>query len=179
MKVPDVLSEAVRERAIPSRRATAAAATSTSKRISVWSQTKPTGATSTRAGVGAEAYYLHIAERVGPAAYISRAMFLTNKYLNLTARTVRAFDPDDPDASDYRPGRSALLAWGRPAFDDETVGGAGEAPPYFLYHPLPFELSGDRIAFAPRYLTGIAGGQPIPGLSGVALGSGLTAVGAA
>ena len=73
-------------------------------------------------------------------------MFLTNKYLNLTARAVRAFDPDDRAARDYTPGTGALLMWGRPGFDDQNHD--GEAPPYFMYHPLPFELSGDRIDFA-------------------------------
>jgi len=112
--------------------------------------------TSTRAGAGAQAYYLHFAERVGTTSYISRAMFLTNKYLNLTTRTVRSFDPDDPRRNDYSPGTGALLVWGRPGFDDAS--GDGESPPYFMYLPLPFEDSGDRIVFAPRYLSGIADG---------------------
>ena len=106
--------------------------------------------TSTKTGSAAQAYYLHIGERVGPVSYISRAMFLTNKYLNLTARAVRAFDPDDPRRNDYRVGGGALLVWGRPGFEDQDR--SGEAPPYFLYHPLPFEVSGERIVFQPRYL---------------------------
>jgi hypothetical protein len=114
--------------------------------------------TSTRGGDGAQALYLHIAERVGPAAYVSRAMFLTNKYLNLTGRTVRAFDPDDPGGRDYEPGQASLLLWGRPAFDD--LSGDGEAPPYFMYHPLPLEVSDDRIVFAPQYFRGLVDGQP-------------------
>jgi hypothetical protein len=85
-------------------------------------------------------------------------MFLTNKYLNLTARTVRAFDPSDSRGRDYELGHNALLVWGRPAFDD--LSGDGEAPPYFLYHPLPFERSGDRIVFEPSYFRGLSGGEP-------------------
>jgi hypothetical protein len=119
--------------------------------------------TSTRRGNGSLAYYLHVAERVGPAAYVSRAMFLTNKYLNLTTRAVRAFSEDDPRGRDYEAGRAALLIWGRPGFDD--LSGDGEAPPYFMYHPLPFELAGDRIAFEPRYLTGLSEGEPSFGSS--------------
>ncbi|MEW6271305.1 MAG: hypothetical protein AB1689_18650 [Thermodesulfobacteriota bacterium] len=115
----------------------------------------PTG---TRRGDGAQAYYLHVAERVGPAAYVSRAMFLTNKYLNLTARTVRAFDPGDPRRNDYAVGDAALLIWGRPGFDD--LAGDGELAPYFAWHPLPFRRDGERIAFAPRYLAGFADGAP-------------------
>jgi hypothetical protein len=120
--------------------------------------------TSTRRGAGGQAYYLHIAERVGPAAYVSRAMFLTNKYLNVTSRPVRAFDPDDPGGRDYELGQAALLLWGRPGFDD--LSGDGEAPPYFMYHPLPLEVVGDRISFEPRFLTGFAAdGEPIFGSS--------------
>jgi hypothetical protein len=108
--------------------------------------------TSTRSGAGAQAFDLHIAERVGPTQYISRAIFLTNKYLNLTARTVRSFDPADPSRNDYSPGTGKLLVWGRPAFDN--ISEEGEAPPYFLYHSLPLEVSGDRLAFEPQYLSG-------------------------
>jgi hypothetical protein len=114
--------------------------------------------TSTRQGDGAQAYYLHVAERVGPAAYISRAMFLTNKYLNLTARAVRAFYPDDSRRTDYRPGHAALLMWGRPGFED--LDEDGSAPPYFMYHTLPFEFVGDRIVFQPRYLTRLSDEGP-------------------
>lgn len=114
--------------------------------------------TSTRDGPGAQAYYLHFAERVGTTSYVSRAMFLTNKYLNLTARAVRAFDPDDARGRDYRPGTGALLVWGRPGFDDQNR--VGETPPYFMYLPLPFEVSGDKIVFEPRYLSGVVDGAP-------------------
>jgi hypothetical protein len=114
--------------------------------------------TSTKHGDGAQAFYLHIAERVGPTSYVTRAMFLTNKYLNLTTRAVRAFDPEDERGRDYRPGTGALLVWGRPGFDDQS--GNGEAPPYFLYHPLPFEMTGDQIAFEPRYLSGVVDNVP-------------------
>lgn len=113
-------------------------------------------ATSTKRNPGNQAYYLHFAERVGPSSYVSRAMFLTNKYLNLTARAVRAFD--EGGAADYEPGNGALLMWGRPGFDDQS--NQGEAPPYFMYHPLPFQVVGDRIVFEPRYMTGLADGKP-------------------
>jgi hypothetical protein len=107
--------------------------------------------TSAKQGDGRQAYYLHIAERIGTTSYVSRAMFLTNKYLNLTARAVRSFDPEASGRRDYRAGTGALLMWGRPGFDEQNRDGA--APPYFMYHPLPFELDGDRIAFRPRYLS--------------------------
>lgn len=115
----------------------------------------------TRRGDSALAYYLHVAERVGPAAYVSRAMFLTNRYLNLTGRTVRSFDPADPRRNDYAPGHATLLLWGRPGFDD--LNDEGELLPYFMFHPLPFERVGDRIVFEPRFLTGFADGEPTYG----------------
>jgi hypothetical protein len=113
--------------------------------------------TSTKRGAGSQAYHLHVAERVGPTSYVSRAMFLTNKFLNLTARAVRSFDPEGSGRRDYREGTGALLMWGRPGFDDQNDD--GEAPPYFMYHPLPLVLDGDQIAFRPRYLVGEAAGR--------------------
>lgn len=124
----------------------------------VGSQPSCVDPTSIRQGGATQAYYLHFAERVGTTQYVSRAAFLTNKYLNLTARAVRAFDPADPRRNDYRPGTNTLLVWGRPGFDDQYD--QGEAPPYFMYLPLPFEVVGDRIAFAPRYLSGVVDGVP-------------------
>jgi hypothetical protein len=114
--------------------------------------------TSTKSNDGQQAYYLHVAERVGPAAYVSRAMFLTNKYLNLTARAVRAFDPDDARRRDYETGTSALLMWGRPGFEEQSRD--GKAPPYFMYHRLPFERAGDQIVFRPHYYRGASDGAP-------------------
>ncbi len=118
----------------------------------------PTG---TRRSPSSQAFYLHLAERVGPSSYITRAMFLTNKYLNLTARTVAAFE--EGGRRDYAPGTGALLIWGRPGFDDEN--NDGEAPPYFLYHRLPLAIVDGRLDFAPRYLTALDDGQPTYGTS--------------
>ncbi|MGH7790469.1 MAG: hypothetical protein ACRERC_26650 [Candidatus Binatia bacterium] len=118
---------------------------------------------STRRGNARLAYYLHFAERVGPAAYVSRAMFLTNKYFNLTARTVRAFDETRAARRNYAPGDGALLMWGRPGFDDQTE--EGEAPPYFMHLPLPIQIADGRAIFEPRYLTGVTGARPTFGSS--------------
>jgi hypothetical protein len=112
--------------------------------------------TSSKGDPGDQAYYLHFAERVGPSQYITRAMFLTNKYLNLTARTVAAFEENG--RHDYRPGSGALLMWGRPGFNDQD--GDGQAPPFFMYHRLPLEVVAGQLAFAPRYLTGLHDGIP-------------------
>ena len=117
--------------------------------------------TSSRRNPSSLAYYLHVAERVGPSDYVSRAMFLTNKYANLGLRPVRSFDPDDPGRNDYAIGTGALMLWGRPGFDD--LRGDGDLLPYFAYHSLPLEVVDGRIAFAPRFLTGFAAGQPVYG----------------
>jgi len=116
----------------------------------------PTGV---RKNAGGQAFYLHIAERVGPSAYVSRALFLTNKYLNLAARTVRAFDPDDPRKNDYAVGNGALVLWGRPGFDD--LSGDGDLLPYFMFHQLPFAVVDERIVFEPRFLSGFSGDRPV------------------
>lgn len=117
--------------------------------------------TSTKRGDGRRAYTLHIAERTGRTSYVSRFAFLTNKYLNLAARAVRAFDPSG--GRDDRTGAGALLMWGRPGFDERNRD--GEAPPYFMFHPLPFERSGERIVFRPRYLSAWDGEGPTFGSS--------------
>ncbi len=96
--------------------------------------------TSSRTGNGAQAYYLHFAERVGPSDYVSRAAFLTNKYLNLATRTVRAFDPANPSRDDYGAGDDALLLWGRPGFED--LAQDGPLVPYFMYLDLPLQIDG-------------------------------------
>jgi hypothetical protein len=101
---------------------------------------------------------IYIAERVGPRDYIARSLFVTNKFLNMTARSVDRFDPGNPGNSRYEVGTGALLAWGRPGFESDDMGGA--APPYFFHHPLPFERDGERIVFEPRFLSAIEDGAP-------------------
>ncbi len=66
MKVGELFSDAVRRSATPRSRATAAAWTSMSKRISVWSQTKPIGTTSSGARAGGGALADQRRERSGP-----------------------------------------------------------------------------------------------------------------
>lgn len=117
--------------------------------------------TSSRVRGGAEAFYVHFAERVGPTSYVSRAALLTNKFLNLAVRTVRAFDPDDPSRNDYGAGQGALLMWGRPGFED--LAEDGPLVPYFAVHELPLRIVDGRVALAPSYLTGFAGGRPTYG----------------
>ena len=117
--------------------------------------------TSPRAGSGAQAYYVHFAERVGPSAYVSRAAFLTNKYFNLAVRTVKEFDPADPGNNDYTGGPGALLMWGRPGFED--LAEDGPLVPFFMFHRLPLEIADGRLVFEPQFLTGFDGDRPLYG----------------
>jgi hypothetical protein len=116
---------------------------------------------SSRSGSGAQAFYVHFAERVGPTDYVSRAAFLTNKYLNLATRTVKRFDPDDPRNDDYGAGNGALLVWGRPGFED--LAQHGPLVPYFFSLDLPLQVEDGRLVFEPRYLTGFDDGKPVYG----------------
>jgi uncharacterized protein (DUF2236 family) len=102
------------------------------------------------------AQLVYLAERTGPAAYTARALFITNKFFNLAARTVARFDPDHPADADYGPGTGALLGWGRPGFNNDRRGGS--APSYFFYHSLPFARSGEQVVFEPRYFAHVAAG---------------------
>jgi len=117
--------------------------------------------TSPRESGGAQAYYVHFAERVGPSSYISRAAFLTNKYLNLAVRTVKVFDPDDARNNDYSSGQGALLMWGRPGFED--LAEDGPLVPFFMFQQLPLQIVDERLVFEPRFLVGFDGDRPLYG----------------
>lgn len=85
--------------------------------------------------------------------------FVTNKFANVTARTVKHFDPAQPENSDYSDGNETLLLWGRANF----IGADGfQALPFLLYQPLAglIDASG-QIAWAPQYFAGYgADGAP-------------------
>jgi hypothetical protein len=94
-----------------------------------------------------------------PADYATIARFATNRFQNVTARTVAYFDPDRPEHNDYRAGYHTLLLWGRSAFVE--FGGA-QALPFFAYLPLS-ELRGDpeHARWHPRFFAGYdAAGHP-------------------
>jgi hypothetical protein len=92
----------------------------------------------------------HWADR--PEDYLVGHHFTTNKFVNAVARTVAHFDPDDPDANDYRTGQHTLLIWGRPAF--WTAGGA-QAPLFLLHHPLDGLIDDQGVIhWQPRFFAG-------------------------
>lgn len=93
----------------------------------------------------------------------------TQRFFNLTARTVSDFDPRRARAvgNDYRTARgnplerSGVFVWGRPQF-----GGIGaedrDAQLYLLWAPMPQPDSQMRFAWEPQYFTGLDGeGRPV------------------
>ncbi|HKU39208.1 MAG TPA: hypothetical protein VJR89_13700, partial [Polyangiales bacterium] len=87
-----------------------------------------------------------------PQDYGTGFRFTTNKFINMTARTVAHFDPEHPENNDYSPGTETLLIWGRPAFVT-TLG--WQALPFLLYQPLAGLLDEQgNIRWAPRFFAG-------------------------
>ena len=92
-----------------------------------------------------------------PAEFASIGTFATNKFINLSARTVRSFT-GRTSGSDYGTGHGALLVWGRPAFSAEK---GRRADLYLMAHRLPLERkAAGQMRFRPRYF---AGTHPITG----------------
>jgi len=91
--------------------------------------------------------------------YVRGAQFVTNKFANLSARTVTAFN-HTTGVHNFAEGNGALLMWGRAGFKTES----GELPVFFMYHPLPLTVTGTgndiSIAWNPTYYAGLVGGQP-------------------
>ena len=94
-----------------------------------------------------------------PADYATIARFATNRFQNVTARTVAYFDPEHPEHNDYRPGYHTLLLWGRSAFVES---GGAQALPFLAYVPLS-DLRGDpeHARWRPHFFAGFdAAGDP-------------------
>jgi hypothetical protein len=86
----------------------------------------------------------------------------TNKFTNLSARTVRDFDPSRPfgQGNDYRPAVDAgagakLLLWGRPGYiGSKRIGRDLEL--YFAFVELPSYSASASFEWAPRYFAGLS-----------------------
>lgn len=98
--------------------------------------------------------------------YTVRHTFVTGKFLNATARTVKTFNENNPGANDYTTPSGGvalstgdLLMWGRPGVA-ATFGTTADL--YLLHHPLP-ALQGPvgPASWQPRYFAGLNGDQPI------------------
>ena len=125
----------------------------------VWADTPAgrVGATGIRVLIGRRS-------EADPRKYPDTRSWLTNRFLNVAARTVEHFEPDGK-ANDYSPARGParesgserrVFLWGRPGF----VGvGASQRPLglYFAYADLP---RGSDFAWNVHYYTGTVGGVP-------------------
>jgi hypothetical protein len=97
-----------------------------------------------------------------PKEYGEPHDWLTNKFMNVTVRTVDNFDPKAKKASNsFAPAKGSganqrVFLWGRPGF----VGVAANKrslPLYFAYVDMP---TGPGYAWEPRYYTGTVAGVP-------------------
>jgi hypothetical protein len=87
-----------------------------------------------------------------PDIFDSVLVLPTNKFINVTARTVERLG-SKCGGNDYRPGHGALLLWGRPRYVAE---GGREAQLYLMAHSLPLALDDSgALRFEPRYFAGV------------------------
>jgi hypothetical protein len=90
--------------------------------------------------------------RPGLTVYDSIFIWPSNKFANLTARTIKTFT-GMRDGNDYTPGHGALLVWGRPGFVGED---GRQAQLFLMTHSLPFATGDDgKLLFEPRYFAGL------------------------
>jgi hypothetical protein len=91
-----------------------------------------------------------------PVVYDSGVAMPTNKFINMTTRTVKKFTLDD-EGNDYTPGSDYLLAWGRPGFFGEQ---GRQDQLYLMVQKLPLKVDAHgQIDFHPRYFAGLDGGR--------------------
>lgn len=95
-----------------------------------------------------------------PVNYDSAAILPTNKFTNMTSRTVKRFTFIE-QANDYRPGNDTVLMWGRPGFSGEM---GRQAQLYLMVHklPLPVDSQGKFLLFHPLYFAGLLGNTHQP-----------------
>ena len=102
---------------------------------------------------------LGIQRASAPTVYDSGIELPTNKFINMTSRTVKKFSLGGHD-NDYRPGDDYLLVWGRPGFFGEQ----GRQDQLYLFAeklPLKIDAHG-RIDLHPRYFAGLNGNDRQP-----------------
>jgi len=99
--------------------------------------------------------------------YYTRSWF-TNKFGNLSARTVNDFNPARVNGvgNDYRApdgmntGAERVFMWGRPGYAGTKLNG-GDAQLYFAYVDMPSYSASASFAWVPRYFSGLStGGVP-------------------
>jgi hypothetical protein len=109
------------------------------------------------------AYHTHLgiqdAERTSD--YRQAGTLASNKFIAVTARTVRCFS-GRACGSDYTPGHGAVLVWGRPGYYD-YVGPGSQAHTYLMVHRLPIHRNAaGALQLRPRYFAGVRPGTSEP-----------------
>lgn len=107
------------------------------------------------------AYHTHLgyqdADR--PSDYHDAGTLASNKFIDVTARTVRCFT-GGACGSDYTPGHGAVLIWGRPGYDVQP---GRQAHMYLLVHRLPMRRdAAGGLRLRPRYFAGARPGSEEP-----------------
>src|SRR5262249_35581146 len=107
------------------------------------------------------AYHTHfgIQDAVRPSDYQDVGTLASNKFIDVTARTVSCFS-GRACGNDYAPGHGALLTWGRPGYDVQP---GRQAHMYLLAHRLPIRRNAaGAVQFRPRYFAGVGPGSNEP-----------------
>ena len=95
--------------------------------------------------------YVATEDPARPNVWEALARFSSAKFVNPAARTVAAFDPDDPSRNDYRHGHDTLLVWGKSGWSGAE---GAQALTYLLYNELEAATPGGPMRWAPRYFAG-------------------------
>lgn len=107
------------------------------------------------------AYRTHVGiqDAARPSDYRDVGTIASNKFIDVTARTVRCFTGTRCD-SDYTPGHGAVLVWGRPGY--EVLPGR-QAHMYLMAHRLPMRRNErGALLLRPRYFAGVRSGTNEP-----------------
>jgi len=107
------------------------------------------------------AYHTHLGvqDPRRPSDYRDAGTLASNKFIDVTARTVRCFS-GRTRGSDYTPGHGAVLIWGRPGYDVQP---GRQAHMYLMVQRLPIHRNGaGALQLRPRYFAGVRPGTDQP-----------------
>ncbi|HEV7732045.1 MAG TPA: hypothetical protein VGR62_07780 [Candidatus Binatia bacterium] len=107
------------------------------------------------------AYHTHlgIQDAARPSDYRDAGTIASNKFIDVTARTVRCFS-GRACGNDYATGHGAVFIWGRPGYDVQP---GRQAHMYLMVHRLPIKQNGaGALQLRPRYFAGVRAGSGEP-----------------
>jgi hypothetical protein len=107
------------------------------------------------------AYHTHlgIQDARRPSDYRDAGTLASNKFIDVTARTVRCFS-GRACGSDYTPGHGAVLIWGRPGYDVQP---GRQAHMYLMVQRLPIHRNAaGALQLRPRFFAGVRPGSGEP-----------------